>query len=125
MNVGSVPRAMIVSRQKMRISSCSPSGFCLVLLLSQCFSGGCFLLYSQPIPSVATLHPSYANVGDSISSLQVSAGQIPLDSEITVRWNGVDRATTIQTAPNGSTLTVPVYPSDLAAPGAAEIVVYS
>jgi uncharacterized protein (TIGR03437 family) len=116
---------MIISRQKMRISSCSPSGFCLVLLLSQCFSGGCFLLYSQPIPSVATLHPSYANVGDSISSLQVSAGQISLDSEITVRWNGVDRATTIQTAPNGSTLTVPVYPSDLAAPGAAEIVVYS
>lgn len=116
---------MIISRQRMRMSSCSPSGFCHVLFISQCFWGGCFLLYSQPIPSVATLNPSYANVGDSISSLQVSAGQIPLDSEITVRWNGVDRATTIQTAPNGSTLTVPVYPSDLAVPGAAEIVVYS
>jgi uncharacterized protein (TIGR03437 family) len=93
-------------------------------LILQCF-WGCFFLCSQPIPSAAYLNPSYANVGDSITSLQVSVGQIPLDSQMTVRWNGVDRPTATQTAITGASLSVPVYPSDLAAPGAAEIVVYS
>lgn len=82
-------------------------------------------MHSQPIPSVVNLNPSYANVGDSITSLQVELGQISLDSKATVRWNGVDRPTTSQTQPTGTSLSVPVYPSDLSAPGAAEIIVYS
>jgi hypothetical protein len=105
----------------MRMSFCFRSGFFPLFLISQC----CFFLYSQPIPSEAILNPSYANVGDSITSLQVGMGQIPLDSQMTVRWNGVDRPTTTQTQITGTSLSVPVYPSDLSAPGAAEIVVYS
>jgi DNA-binding beta-propeller fold protein YncE len=77
---------------------------------------------TNPIPSINSLVPSCAPVGEHAFTLSVSGSDFAASS--VVRWNGSDRPTAVGST-NGTLLTAQIPAGDIAASGTAAVTVFT
>jgi len=76
------------------------------------------LAVKNPVPSITGINPTSVNAGGPTFTLTVNGSNFV--SGATVRWNGSDRATTLNSATN---LTASILANDIASAGAASVTV--
>ncbi|RZL86018.1 MAG: DUF1929 domain-containing protein [Variovorax sp.] len=101
-----------------------PSGYYMLFLLRNGVPSTAKMIQlgapNNPMPSVSSLTPSSATAGGPAFSLSVNGSNFISASR--VRWNGVDRPTTMVSA---TQLTAAISASDIAAAGTAQVSVFN